>query len=52
LSPWLGQSPADAARPALYAATSPDVTNGGFYAPPDASNCAAHPADPLDGDRL
>jgi len=45
LEPVLGQSPADAARPALYAATSPDVTNGGFYPPPpDASNCAAHAA--------
>jgi len=33
LEPLLGQSPAQAARPTLHAATSPGIANGGLYAP-------------------
>jgi NAD(P)-dependent dehydrogenase (short-subunit alcohol dehydrogenase family) len=40
----VGQSPADAARPALLAATGPGIENGGFYAPAGRGELRGYPA--------
>lgn len=41
----LGQSPAQAALPTLYAATSPDARSGGFYAPDGFLALRGHPVE-------
>jgi len=41
----VGQSEAKGALPQLYAATSPDAVNGGFYAPDGFNEQRGHPTD-------
>ena len=45
LEPLLGQTPEEAARPALLAATAPDVLSGRFYAPRERNEGRGYPGE-------